>query len=119
MFRQVRLAALLILRPSRFFHKSSSMGLFNFCWFQELETRAVELEDGHDGFAVEDTLLNVAILLSVEILVALGIEVVEHVLREVRQVGLKVTRARSDDVLDEESDECFFARGYCCCRFYH
>ena len=71
----------------------------------ELEASAIEHEKFHDGRTGQHALLQVAILLAVQILRALLIHVVRHVLGEVREVRLEVAGVRIDDIIDQEGQK--------------
>ena len=65
----------------------------------ELERGPIEHKHLLDPFPLEYAVLQIAVLLPVEICLALGRHVVEHVLRHVLQVGLHVTRISRHDVV--------------------
>ena len=83
----------------------------------KLEARAIQLEHGHDGGTGEDALFEIAVLLAIEILGALVLHVIRHVLRQMRQVCLQLAWITLHYILDQERQEGFL---FIACRcLYH
>ena len=73
----------------------------------ELKTGTIELEYSHDCLSIQDTVLQISILLPVEILRALWIHIVQHMLAQVGQIGVQVTWVCLDNIVNQEGQELF------------
>ena len=100
--------ALLGSLPGSGLKVTSSVGCDDVRPLLELEGGARELEDRHDAVASQAAVFEVAVLLAVEVLLALGLHVL-HVLRHIDQVRLKVAGARVYHVVDKEGQEFLFS----------
>ena len=97
------------LLPGIRLHVASRVNSDHLVPLLELEASAIKLENFHEGLALQDTVLEVAVLLTVEVLLALGVHIVQHVLRQVLQIDLQIARVRVHRVVDQESQEFLLA----------
>ena len=81
-------------------------------WLLELETGAIELENGHDGLAICDASLQVAIGFPIDVSAVKRIHVVQHVFRNLVKVRLQVTRICCHNVVDKKCDEFQFSTNW-------
>ena len=109
-FCQERCVALLSLFPGFRLHVSSIVHRDDLFPFLELEARSIKFENSHNSATCQDTLLQVTVLLAIQIFLALWRQVVRHMLRQVHQIGLEITRTSIDDPVDQESQELFLRR---------
>ena len=65
---------------------------------------------GDDRLAGKHALFEVAILLSVQILLAFGLKVISHMLSQVSKVSVKLTWVCTNNIIDEESEEFLLPR---------
>ena len=116
-FLEVRLASLAVAgESSRFKHRFERA---NHGVFLKLEAGSAHLENGHYASSFEHAVFKVAILLPVQVFVALGSQLVPHVLAELIKVDLKITWGNFNHVVDEEGDEFTFSGRNLGCRLYH
>ena len=104
-FRIVGSLAFLSFLPGCRLQVARGVECLDFLPLLELEARAIEHEEFHDGWTGQYALLQVAILLAVQILRALLIHVIRHVLGQVREVRLEVVRVGIDDIIDQEGQK--------------
>ena len=76
--------------------------------FFELETSPIQVKNLHDTFfTLKETIFQVTVLFPVEIFFTFGREAFQHILGDLLNVGLQVTRTGIHHIVNQEGDELF------------